>query len=172
MTAHSHTRTRLMLNEAELLQKLPFLRNKVRVRGAKAEGIRYERKAQAYLEELFGEYYLPSPWIAYYEDGLERYCQPDGLIFNFLEGRITIIEIKLKHTADAYVQIKSKYAPRIREMFPSHLWKLSACEVVRWYDPHTYFPEDAVLTKDIGRLTPEVFGVHIFTSRRRSAIPR
>ena len=166
-------RTRLVLNEQELYKKLPFLHNGQRRTKAQLAGIRYEHHAQDYLTGIYGERYVPGPWISWLDtSGRERFCQPDGLLFDFMAGRITIIEIKLKHTADAWKQIKRKYEPRVREIFPSPLWTISACEVVHWYDPHTYFPEDVYMVKSIEALATGRFGVHVFANRPRAFRPR
>lgn len=126
-------------------------------------GIRYERKAQAYLQELYPDTYVASPWLMFrmaYEP-LLRWCQPDGLLFDIERGEITIVEIKLRHMKEAYTQITGIYHPVLRSIFPIP-WTFRHLEVTRFYDPAVPFPARIQLVSD-PMLTPKsVFGVHIY----------
>lgn len=160
---------RLIVEKEELLRRLPFLCKKQRIgKGAKADGIRYEKKAQQKLQEMYGGSYLASPWFSYRKTPNGRLCirQPDGLVFDFHRGIIFIVEIKLRHTADAWTQIRRVYEPLVRAAFPRHLWEIRVCEVVRWFDPHTYFPEDISMVESVDAVLPARFGVHILSVRR------
>ena len=107
--------------------------------------------------------YVASPWFLFKEAGREtpRWCQPDGLLFLPYSGQIIIVECKLKHTSDAWWQLKMLYLPVIAKAFPEHLWKYGLCEVVRWYDPDVFFPEAIRLIPDVAKVGPKDFGVHI-----------
>lgn len=133
-----------------------------RVRGARLAGMAYERRAQEYLLKRFEGFYLRSPWLVYLmkTDAKVRWAQPDGLIFNFSNMTITIVEIKLKHTGAAYHQVKNLYAPLIKSAFPR--WQLRAIEMVKWYDGTEYFPEEFTLIDDLSLPPRNGFGVHIW----------
>lgn len=139
----------------------PALRKK-RYTGRRLEGIRYEKKVHAYLEALYGNKYLPSPWLRFFtQEGKWRWCQPDGLLLDVVKGRITIVEVKYQHTADAWWQVRCLYEPVLRSMFPPHLWEFECCEVVKWFDPLTLFPEKTVLAQEVS-MHHSSFKVHIW----------
>ncbi len=141
----------------------PFLR-RGKVSGRKAEGIRYEFKAQEYLL-CNSDFYLPSPWFYYKGNNRLRWCQPDGLLFNFRTGHLIIVEIKYNHTSDAWWQLRKLYFPIIVRIFPPELWTISVLEVVKWYDPATHFPEQLRLIAkpdEAFGLPQGITGVHIW----------
>ena len=141
----------------------PAIRKR-RYTGRRLEGIRYEKKVQAHLAAFYGEQYLASPWLRFFpagEGARWRWCQPDGLLFNFARGRITIVEVKYQHTSDAWWQVKHLYLPVLQVMFPEKLWTFDFCEVVKWYDPATPFPEKVVLAQEVCMKHPS-FKVHIY----------
>ena len=141
----------------------PALRKR-RYTGRRLEGVRYEKKVQEHLLAFYGERYLPSPWLRFFPagDGARwRWCQPDGLLFDFERGRITIVEVKYQHTSDAWWQVKQLYLPVLQAMFPEKLWSFDFCEVVKWYDPAAPFPEKVVLALEVCMRHPS-FKVHIY----------
>lgn len=125
-------------------------------------GIRYERRAQEYLLELFPDTYVPSPWVAFRLNGepMLRFCQPDGIVIDIPSGRVLLIEIKLRHTPEAYTQITGIYEPVLTKLFPG--WEIRHVEMTRWYDPHTYFPVPVQLVSDLTLVPRGRFGVHIW----------
>lgn len=131
--------------------------------GARADGIRYEKKAQKYLSELYADQYVQSPWIRFVSlgSGQIRWCQPDGILLDIVRGTVTIIEIKSSHTSKAWYQIDRLYLPVLQCIFPQDLWLYRRCEVVRYYDPLVAFPEPIKLVPDLSQLDHR-FGVHIF----------
>lgn len=129
--------------------------------GRRAEGVRYEKKVQDYLQYSYADLYLASPWIKFFEAGSWRWCQPDGLLWDFRRGVITIVEIKYQHVALAWWQTKQLYAPVLRLMFPERLWKIEFCEIVKWYDPAVVFPEKVILACDVD-MPHTGFKVHIY----------
>lgn len=138
----------------------PTLRRR-RYTGRRLQGVRYERLVQDYLSFRFGTDYLASPWIKFFGDGKWRWCQPDGLLFSPASGRITIVEVKYQHTADAWWQVRHLYQPVLEHIFPPHLWKFDACEIVKWYDPAIIFPEVVSLASEVN-LVCKNFKVHIW----------
>jgi len=137
------------------------------IKGAKAAGIRYERKAQSHLCAKYPLTYVQGPWLTYRTLGHPRpyYCQPDGLFVDFERGVVTIVEIKIKHTATAWWQLRRLYEPVLRNLLGPDLWEFSFLEIVRWYDPHVAFPQEHSLMRDPSRLNPGAFGVHIWSGR-------
>ena len=140
---------------------IPTFIRKRRYTGRRAEGVRYEKKVQAYLREFYGDRYVDSPWLRFYAEGKWRWCQPDAVMFDVPRGVITIIEIKYQHTADAWWQVKQLYYPVLKVLFPERLWSFEFCEVVKWYDPLVPFPERVVLAQEVS-MPHSAFKVHIW----------
>ena len=146
---------------AEWSEKPGFIKEKKR-KGKRADGLRYERKAHKYLDGLFGEKYVASPWIRFIANGKSLYCQPDGLVVE--KGLCTIVEIKLKHTAFAWFQIKELYLPVLKVLMPDT--EFNYLEVCRWFDSDTGFPGTFRHAEAITQLTsPSEFFVHIWNGR-------
>jgi hypothetical protein len=138
----------------------PSWKKPQRYEGIRAVGVKYERKAQRELMASLGQDYIASPWI-YFRGSLGwRWCQPDGLLIDVARGLITIVEIKLTHTTRAWWQCRKLYEPVLRAMFPLHLWRICVVEVVRYFDPATWFPEHVKLTPRVDAGYAD-FGVHI-----------
>lgn len=129
--------------------------------GRRAEGLRYEKKAQEMLCTRT-DLYLPGPWIKYFAAGKACWCQPDGLHFDFLRGVITVVEIKLTHTAEA-VKLSDLYQPVVQKLFPPHLWRVRLVEITRWYDPDVKFPGALCLCGDPFR--HDLAAIGVFTWR-------
>lgn len=130
-------------------------------RGRKAEGIRFERKAQQHLEAL-DEHYLASPWILFIAGGRPHWCQPDGIHLDVRRGILTIVEIKYSHTAEAHRQLRRVYAPVLARIFPPSLWRIRLVEFVKWYDADVAFPEPTdMCPQPFAHLTDRI-GVHIW----------
>lgn len=151
---------------AEFLEETPgFARRKGRKKGAKRQGEIYEARAHKYLEEIYGEMYVANPWIRFKEYGVEkeRFCQPDGIILDVRRGQITICEMKLAHTADAWWQLRMLYLPVLMECFPVRDgWDFAMLEVVRWFDPATRFPERFTKCENPFAAPVGGIGVHIW----------
>lgn len=135
------------------------IRNGTR-RGAKADGIRYERKVQEQLCSR-SPFYLPGPWIIYVVEGRPFWCQPDGLHIDIEAGVISILEIKLRHTPAAAIQLRRLYEPVVRRLFPYPSWGVRLVEVCRWFDPDTKFPEPFTLCPDPLAHKPQTIGIHV-----------
>lgn len=139
----------------------PFIRRR-RYTGRRAEGIRFEKRAHTHLEESYPETYVRSPWLHFREkDSAKfRWCQPDGLIFDLPRGIITVVEVKYSHTSDAWWQVRRLYIPVLEKIFGEQ-WDYQVCELVKWYDGATRFPEPVELASDITRPSKK-FKVHIW----------
>lgn len=129
---------------------------------AQRAGIRYERRAQEYLLELYPHSYVPSPWLSFrlHKEPCLRFCQPDGIIIDVEKSTITIVEIKLRHMAEAYTQVNGIYLPVLRKIFPRFFFK--QVEMTRWYDPAAHFPVPVQLLSGIDLASHARFGVHIW----------
>lgn len=138
-----------------------FATRKTRVRGARAQGIYYEKKVQAELLRLYPDHYLPSPWFKFYDGGKGlRWCQPDGMLIDAVHGQIVVVEIKHSHTCDAWWKLHKLYIPVAKAYFGAE-WVFRAVEIVRYFDPDIPFPL-AKLSEFI-HLSPPLphTGVHI-----------
>lgn len=110
----------------------------IKRKGVRADGLRYQAKVNKHLSTLFGDKYIAEQWVHFLSDGKEKYCQPDG--FMLLHDCLIITETKLSHTANAWWQLKHLYLPVLRKIF-SEVREVKLIEIVKWYDPHTKFPE-------------------------------
>lgn len=134
--------------------------------GARAEGIRYERKVHRGFSSIFSPdngpvLYAPAMWIRYVDGKRRHYAQPDGLLIDLKRSFITIIEIKLKHTISAYFWLRELYEPLIRHIF-GNSWRYAVCEVVKWFDGNICWPEPLRMVADPSRLVANEFGLHIW----------
>lgn len=142
-------------------QQPPFIREKRRT-GRRAQGVRYERKVHEYLEAMFPDQYIPSPWLMFEELGVARprWCQPDGLLIDLARGEVTIVEVKYQHTSDAWWQMFKLYRPVLEVLLPKGLWTYRCVEVVKWYDPATVFPAAVRLSecpKGVGEMSVHIW---------------
>lgn len=109
---------------------------------AQQAGLRYEAKAQVYLQGLLGSTYHAGPYLYFDDCGVPRTAIPDGLHFDTV-GRATIFEIKSQHMPEAWWQLRCLYEPVVRELRFVN-WT-SCVEVVRSYDPSIGFPEKVLV---------------------------
>lgn len=142
----------------------PFIHTRKRRKGNRGLGQKYEEQAQEHFNEQYDDCYIASPWFKFGYAGSDkaRWCQPDGLLIQARHLLITIVEFKLRHTPDAWWQTQRLYLPVISHIFPPKLWSYNICEVVKWYDSATMFPEEHRLAASPLILEPNEFGVHIY----------
>lgn len=134
---------------------------------AQRAGLRYERKAHQHFEGQYPLLYVAGPWLHFSSSiGGERWCQPDAWLVDVRRGVITVLEYKLRHTSDAWWQLRKLYEPVTRALFGSRQWEIGVMEIVQSFDPSTSFPEQVIRMRDISELEPGRFGVHIWDSRR------
>lgn len=138
-----------------------FVTNATRkVKGRRADGLRYERKAKDALLDKFPAHFVPGPWLLFRsEDGPLRWCQPDGILLDMVAGRCVVIEIKFHHTSDAWWQLWRLYIPVLRVLLPG--FDFAAVEVVKWFDPAIYFPGRVMVSDPSNHLPEPYTGVHI-----------
>lgn len=149
---------------AEFSKNPPSFARPKRLRGRRAEGIRYEKKAHLHFKEEFKEKYVISPWIKYKVYGSNKilWAQPDGLHIDIELGMIIVCEMKYQHTSEAYWQTIGKYIPLVQKIFGTHMWKFGVVEIVKWYDCAVKFPAKVTLRDCISKVRPGEFGVHIW----------
>ena len=133
-------------------------------KGARARGVKYERIIQKRMQDRFS-FYEPSPWMHFVsEEAPEgRYACPDGLLIDKEHDTITIVEIKLKHTANAWWQVRGLYEPLVRAFY-GDAWRYRAFEIMHWFDATVPFPETIKMTQDPAQIAdpafaPDHFGV-------------
>jgi hypothetical protein len=150
---------------AHFAKEIPgFAKKKRRPRGRRAEGIRYEKRVHTHFLSLYGERYVPNPWLIFCLKGSDKlqWAQPDGLLIDLDEGKIVICEMKYQHCREAYWQLVGKYRPLMEVIFPRALWTLTTIEVVKWYDCSVKFPATVTLRKSLEAVKVGEFGVHIW----------
>lgn len=124
--------------------------------------MRYEARVHEYLRSIYGGAYIAAPWFQYQDAGETRvrYAQPDGLLFDRRLSRVVVVEIKLRHTDKAWWQLKHKYGPIVRHVYP---WmEIAYCEVVQWFDVSIPFPELVELRPAVRMAKPDSIQVTIW----------
>lgn len=151
----------------EHYEGVPGFVTKRRARGAKGRGLRYEAQAHNGMSRAFDGLYVPSPWFRYKRfsnPGVWSFCQPDGLGFDFHRGVCFVVEVKYKHTADAYFQLYDRYLPMLDFWLNRHqkLWQLAPIEVCYWFDRATAFPTVISLQRNVKDARPNEMSVNIW----------
>ncbi len=152
-----------LVRRARIIDTPRLMANKPNnLRGARARGINYEAKVKMEFLRRYPDEFLPGPWFEFTsaENHRPRWCQMDGLLINPWEGVITVVEIKLRHTALAWWQLNHLYSPVVRFAF-GRTWTVKTVEVVRWFDPTTSTPDKPRLRSDIAAVGDGEFAVHI-----------
>lgn len=122
--------------------------------GAKLAGLRYEKKVKERLRLEFGDDAILAPWFSF-TDGTRRCCSPDFLLRR--GDDFVIGEIKIRHVADSWWQLKRLYLPVMQAWRPASSFRLLT--IVGSFDPATAYPEDISLIYDIGDLPDNKIGV-------------
>lgn len=134
-----------------------------RVRGAKAAGLRYERKAAEWFAREFPISFL-GQWFSFEDSGDEtrrvRHCQVDAFALDPIAGVVTVCEIKLKHTPESWWQLVHLYSPVLAVLFPRPHWRFRLVELCCWFDISTRYPSDFTLLRSIHSEHTGI-GVHI-----------
>lgn len=123
-------------------------------------GLSYERKVHATLKSTYPRSYGGGQWIKFLCPGSAmRWAQPDGLLLDWKKSQITIVEIKLSHDIRAWWGLRELYEPLVKFLFGDS-WRVAVCEVCRFFDPATPWPEPLRFTRDPMDLRPGEFGIH------------
>lgn len=157
------TRTSHGLAEAYRAPAIAFPRQ--RRSHAQHLGIRFQRKVETYLRKLLTltDYisFEVEPHYRFSLNGRTQSAFPDAVI-TFPTHRV-IVEVKLKHTYDAWNQLTNLYLPILQR---AHTCKdFRRLEIVRNYDPGVKLPEPSeVVTNLLPWLTATGearYGIHI-----------
>lgn len=103
-------------------------------KGRKAEGLRYEKKVNDFLEGKYSSF-IPNLPFEYYDRTGKHLCIPDGILFTH-QG-VIVFEVKLTHTIKAYWELSTLYRPVIRLALRV---PVRVAEITRSYDPSAPFP--------------------------------
>ena len=117
------------------------LQPRTRRSAAQRAGLLFEEKVVEKLKSTEPGFisHLPFRFFSSLDAG---YAIPDGIIFNGVY--LTLVEIKLRHTVDAWYQLKDFYLPIVQCAFP---WAQISCwEICKNYDPGVKLPGDFSLT--------------------------
>lgn len=107
-------------------------------KGRKAQGLRYERKVNAYLFDLFPNF-VPNLPFRYCDSSGAHVCIPDGILFRPTE--VIIFEVKLTHTLKAYAELTRTYRPVVQRALGR---RVRVVEITQSYDPRIPFPTGGV----------------------------
>ena len=113
----------------------------------------YEKVAQFYLKQCFGDNFYPSVWLKYVERRGQRWCECDGVMANKETKEVIIFEMKLKHTARAWWQLHKKYLPVLQFAFKD--WHFRVVEMTNVHDPEIVYPDGVKIVynlKDLAEL--------------------
>lgn len=139
----------------------PSFTKKRKLTGVRAQGMRYEQRAQQHFLDHYPHAYVPGGWIRFVrEDGSASVCQPDGYMVDFDRGVITVLEFKLRHCELAWWQLLHLYVPVMQALFRD--WTFRAVEVCRWYDADIRVPQRPALLPDVMLASDRGWGVHIW----------
>lgn len=130
-----------------------FTKNK-RPRGSRRAGLSFERGVGEVLEWEFGDMVLHSPWISYKDVRYgKRVCCPDFLVVDVIKGIVTVVECKLSHVKDAWVQINKVYKPVVEKLFPG--FRVRGIEICKNFEVCKPYPAEPVI---VMRLRQEFSG--------------
>ena len=104
---------------------------------AKKLGIRFEKQVSNALSSLYHDRWVPQ--FSFRFNGNQR-AIVDGLLFDEKFRAAIIVEIKLRHTGDAFHQVWNFYKPIVDRAFRGAV-VLSALEICRYYDPSVKLPK-------------------------------
>jgi hypothetical protein len=112
---------------------------------AKRLGITYQKKVEVRLCTELSRVEL-QPHFRFVSGGVAQSAFPDAMID--LGSSIVLIEIKLKHTYDAWAQLTRLYLPILKYMYPGT--PIRRLEICKNYDPAIILPEPFDLIQDLG----------------------
>lgn len=108
-------------------------------------GLRFEKKVHLALREKYNYMYHESQVLEFTDQRGGGRCIPDGLLK--LSDCIVIIEIKSQHMPESWWQLRRKYEPIIRFMFPDY--SVLLLEVCKSLDAAMPYPERFEVVEEI-----------------------
>lgn len=134
---------------------------------AALKGLRYEKKVLAFLLKRFGNRLVPGPLFTFSEYPNEtKRAYPDALLFDFESRAACVLEVKFRHTGDAWWQLNRFYLPIVRAALP--MFRICGLEVTASYDPSQRLPQKVAFLDSLESVfeTREVFHpLHVLTER-------
>ena len=124
---------------------------KVRKASAKA-GLKFEDKVCKELQAAFGPRFARAVPISFQEEHSHSFSRPafaipDGLLLSGDGRSLLCIEIKLRHSSDAWFQLNRFYLPILRRVVGNSL-RLFGAEICLHYDPAARVPvEKTIVSK-------------------------
>jgi len=131
-----HLRSELLYARPSPFTHLPHFRP--RKPGPKA-GLAYEAKILQAISSSYKSSFLSHLCFTFDEGKGKKCAIPDGLLFSHDWKECCIIEVKIRHTADAYHQLNDFYVPIVHRAFGSAL-RVFGLEICRYYDPLVKLP--------------------------------
>lgn len=100
-------------------------------------GLRYEKKVLAQLGTIFAGSFHPSPPLYYKDQNGLGLAIPDGIILGLRS--VLCIEVKSQHMPEAWWQLRKKYEPVLRKIYPEV--RILLLEICNQLDSAQPFPE-------------------------------
>jgi hypothetical protein len=122
-----------------------WTRTKTKHTPAQLAGLRYEKRVHAALREAWSYKYHESQAFKYVDQRGAGGAIPDGLIKD-LAG-FCIIEIKSQHMPESWWQLRQKYEPLVRWVWPGQ--KVILLEICRSLDAAMPYPEEFEIVTSI-----------------------
>lgn len=112
-------------------------------------GLRFEGKVLASLQKKYLQAFTTGVPISFQRKHGEFYQRPetaipDGLLIQESSKTLLVVEIKLRHSVDAWSQLNRFYLPLLRGVFGNSL-VLRTLEICRFYDPGVKLPVEKEL---------------------------
>ena len=105
---------------------------------AAKQGLRFEAKVLSALAADCGPRFLPSPCFSFQVNSKRGRAIPDGLLLSQDQTTATIVEIKLRHSGDAWWQLTRFYHPIAQEALRG--LRVVLLEICKHYDPSVKLP--------------------------------
>lgn len=105
---------------------------------AQRRGLRYEDEVLASLAaaaEAAHIPFVPHPWLRFQG---RKLC-PDAILLWPPALSLLLVEIKYRHCAEAYHQLRGLYGPALGAALPS--WRVVPLIICRWHSAHEPLPE-------------------------------
>lgn len=102
-------------------------------------GVRFEAKVVKSLSSTYGNRFVSGLPFFFQTCSTRGRAIPDGLLFAQTSRSLVLIEVKLRHSTDAWHQLERFYLPIVSEA----LWpfRVSCLEICRYYDPSVRLPK-------------------------------
>lgn len=131
---------------ARLCPPPPFAIAAGKPTAAQRAGLRYEEKALSYCEgwaRVSGYSPLSKQWIEYRDrSGCVKWAQPDFFALSDFDDNLILVELKIRHTRDAFKQLE-RYKRLLQAIYPDR--HICPIEVCRYFDCDEFKTE--ILTK-------------------------